>query len=93
MGEGERNVLERPPRNPKEPILGRPQWIAIVFPSFGLTAGTFGALALARLGLELDSRSTVTVTFLTLGFRISESWWAQHTKRRRLADLHRRSDL
>jgi Ca2+-transporting ATPase len=68
MGEGERDVLKRPPRNPKEPILARAHWIAIVLQSLALTAGTFVALALARLGLSLDSRSVVTVTFLTLAF-------------------------
>ena len=36
--------------------------------SLALTAGTFGALALARLGLDLDGASVVTVTFLTLAF-------------------------
>ena len=30
MGEGERDILKRPPRDPKEPILGRAQWLAIV---------------------------------------------------------------
>ncbi len=68
MGEGERDVLRRPPRNPQEPILARPQWTAIVLQSLVLTAGTFGALALARLELDLDSRSVITVTFLTLAF-------------------------
>ena len=68
MGEGDRDVLKRPPRNPNEPILGRAQWTIIILQSLGLTACTFGALALANLWLELDSRSTVTVTFLTLAF-------------------------
>ncbi len=68
MGEGERDVLERPPRDPKEPIVGRAQWITIVLQSFALTAGTFGALVLAQGWLALDSRSVVTVTFLTLAF-------------------------
>ena len=68
LGEGGSAVLKRPPRNPKESILGRPQWITIVLQSFGLTAGTFGALALARLWLNLDDRPLVTVTFLTLAF-------------------------
>ena len=36
--------------------------------SLVLTAGTFGALALAQLWLDLDSRSVITVTFLTLAF-------------------------
>jgi Ca2+-transporting ATPase len=68
MGEGDPGILKRPPRDPKEPILGRSQWIAIVLQSLALTAGTFGALALAQLGLDLDSRSVITVTFLTLAF-------------------------
>ncbi|MEJ2623544.1 MAG: HAD-IC family P-type ATPase [Pseudolabrys sp.] len=68
MGEGERDVLKRRPRNPQEPILGKPQWLVIVLQSLVLTAGTFGALALARLELGLDSKSVITVTFLTLAF-------------------------
>jgi len=68
MGEGEPGILKRPPRDPKEPILGRPQWIVIVLQSLALTAGTFAALAAARLGLGLDGVSVVTVTFLTLAF-------------------------
>ncbi len=68
MGEGERDVLARPPRDPKEPIIGRAQWITIVLQSFALAAGTFGAMTLATLWLDLDSDATVTVTFLTLAF-------------------------
>ena len=72
MGEGERGILKRPPRDPKEPILGRGQWLAIVFHGIALTAATFGALALARLWLGLDEHSTVTVTFLTLA--LAQLW-------------------
>jgi len=68
MGEGEPGVLRRPPRNPQEAILGRPQWTTIVLQSLALTAGTFGALGLARLGLDLEGRAVITVTFLTLAF-------------------------
>ena len=68
MGEGERGILKRPPRDPKEPILGRAQWLAIVLHGIALTAATFGALALGRLWLGLDERAAVTVTFLTLAF-------------------------
>ena len=68
MGEGDRNILKRPPRNPKEPILGRVQWLAIMLYGATLTVATFGALALARFGLKLDEQATVTVTFLTLAF-------------------------
>ncbi len=68
MSEGGRDVLKRPPRDPKELILGRAQWSMIVFHSLGLAAATFGALALAHFWLELDERSVVTVAFLTLAF-------------------------
>ena len=66
---GDPSILKRPPRNPKEMILGRAQWTIIVLrDSLTLSAGTFGALAAARLWLQLDTKSVVTVTFLTLAF-------------------------
>jgi Ca2+-transporting ATPase len=68
MGEGEKDILRRPPRDPREPILGRAQWLAIILYGATLTAATFGALGLARHGLGLDDQATVTVTFLTLAF-------------------------
>ena len=68
MGEGERDVLKHRPRDPKEPLLGRRHWIAIVLQSLALSAATLGSMAIARFGLELDGRSVVTVTFLTLAF-------------------------
>jgi Ca2+-transporting ATPase len=67
MGNGEDGILGRPPRDPKEPILGRAQWLRVVTHATALTAGTFAALA-AAAWLGLDSRQSVTVTFLTLGF-------------------------
>jgi Ca2+-transporting ATPase len=73
-GEGEPDVLRRPPRNPREPILGRRQWIIIILQGLALTAGTFGALASARFGLDLEGKSVVTVTFLTLAF--AQLWHA-----------------
>ena len=66
-------ILKRPPRDPREPILGHRRTV-IVLHSLALTAATFGALAVARLGLDLDTRSVVTVTFLTLAF--AQLWHA-----------------
>jgi Ca2+-transporting ATPase len=68
MGEGESDVLKVPPRDPGEPILGRSQWVTLVLHGLAMSAGTFGALAAARLWLDLDAGETVTVTFLTLAF-------------------------
>ncbi|HEY7665304.1 MAG TPA: cation-transporting P-type ATPase [Xanthobacteraceae bacterium] len=73
MGEGEAGILKRPPRDPKEPILGRRQWITIILHATALTISTFGALAAARW-LDLDAPQSVTVTFLTLAF--SQLWHA-----------------
>ena len=68
MGEGESGILKRPPRDPKEPILGRSQWVTLVLHSLAMSAGTFIALGAARLWLDLDAREAVTLTFLTLAF-------------------------
>ena len=73
MGEGEAGILQQPPRDPKEPILGRAQWLVIVLQGVALTAGTFAALIAARW-LNLDARQSVTVTFLTLAF--AQLWHA-----------------
>ncbi len=73
MGEGEAGILKRSPRDPKEPILGRRQWITVILHGAALTVSTFGALAAARW-LDLDARQSVTVTFLTLAF--AQLWHA-----------------
>jgi Ca2+-transporting ATPase len=67
-GEGEEDVLRRPPRDPREPLLGRPQWLSIA--GFGalLTASTLTALVIGRYGLELEGDALVSVSFLTLAF-------------------------
>lgn len=65
LGEGERDVLDKPPRNPREPILGRPQWTRLVAQSLLMSGGVFGAMWGAD-ALMLSAEATVTVTFLTL---------------------------
>jgi Ca2+-transporting ATPase len=67
-GEGEADVLRRPPRNPREPLLARPQWFFIATYGALLTAATLGALIVGRTVLELEGKALVTVSFLTLAF-------------------------
>ena len=86
MGEGEADVLNRPPRDPKEPILGRADWLLIVLHGVALTLATFGALAPAHLWLGLDEREAVTVTFLTLAFA---QLWQVFNMRHKTSDLLR----
>lgn len=80
MGEGEADILERPPRDPQEPILGLRQWLTIVLHGAAMTVSTFAALAATRW-LELDNRGTVTVTFLTLAF--AQLWHTFNMRDRR----------
>lgn len=71
MGQGHPDILDRPPRDPKEPILGRTQWLVIVLHAAALTGGTFLSLAVARWR-ALDGPSTTTVSFLTLA--LAQVW-------------------
>jgi P-type Ca2+ transporter type 2C len=67
-GEGEEDVLRRPPRDPREPLLGKPQWLLIAGGSVLLTMSTLGALVIGRYWLGLEGDALVTVSFLTLAF-------------------------
>ena len=67
-GEGEEDVLRLPPRNPREPLLGTPQWLFIAGYGVLLTAATLAALLIGRYGLKLQGDALVSVSFLTLAF-------------------------
>ncbi|WP_292879816.1 HAD-IC family P-type ATPase [Nisaea sp.] len=71
-GEGEADVMERPPRNPKEPLLARRHWITIVSFGAAITASTLAAFYLAMTLLEMDPEQAVTIAFLTLA--LSQLW-------------------
>jgi Ca2+-transporting ATPase len=68
LGEGDDNVLRRPPRDPAEGLLTRRQWRVIVFFGALITAATLGALLIALTVLGLEGREAVTISFLTLAF-------------------------
>ena len=67
-GEGEEDVLRRPPRAPHEPLLGRPQWLFIVGSAALLTTATLGALLIGHQWLGLEGDALVTLSFFTLAF-------------------------
>jgi Ca2+-transporting ATPase len=67
-GEGEADVLRRPPRDPREPLLGRPQWLFIAGYGALLTASTLAALVIGSLALGLEGDPLVSISFLTLAF-------------------------
>jgi P-type Ca2+ transporter type 2C len=67
-GEGEDDVLRLPPRDPREPLLGTPQWLFIAGYGALLTASTLTALLVGHYGLGLHGEALVSVSFLTLAF-------------------------
>ncbi len=68
VGRGDPHVMERPPRNPQEPVLMRQHWIGIVGYSSLIAAAVLGSLAIAMVGLGMGEARGVTVSFLTLAF-------------------------
>jgi len=67
-GEGEADVMKRRPRDPAEPVLAKPQWIAIVGHGASITAATLASFALSITALGMTPDSAVTISFLTLAF-------------------------
>jgi Ca2+-transporting ATPase len=68
IGEGDPNVMERPPRDPAEPILTRRHWFGIGGYGILMTFSVLGALAISLLWLGMEEREAITVSFLTLAF-------------------------
>ncbi len=66
------NVMLRRPRDPRAPILGRRQWLAIVGHGLTITAATLGAFMVAQDLLDADARTALTVSFLTLA--LAQVW-------------------
>jgi Ca2+-transporting ATPase len=67
-GEGEDDVLRHPPRDPREPLLGKPQWWFIAVYGAILTASTLASLLIGHYELGLHGDGLVTVSFLALAF-------------------------
>jgi Ca2+-transporting ATPase len=68
VSEGDPTLMERPPRDPAEPVLTRGHWWRIAGYGGLITTAVLGALAFAVIGLGMETRRAVTVSFLTLAF-------------------------
>jgi Ca2+-transporting ATPase len=66
VGEGDPSIMERPPRDPQEPIMTRRHWFAIAVYGLAITVSVLGSLALALAWLGMAEDRAVTVSFLTL---------------------------
>jgi len=70
--EADRNVLSRPPREPSEPILARPQWTAIIVHGSTIALVTLIALAAALYYFGLEGDAVTTMCFYTLA--LAQLW-------------------
>lgn len=68
VGTGSRDVMNRPPRDPRESVLTRHHWLAIGGWSVVIGACVLSALSLALMWLGFDEMKAITVSFLTLAF-------------------------
>ncbi len=68
VGEGYPNIMQRPPRDPEEPVLARSHWIFIG--GFGalIAVSSLGGLGAAIIILGMSAADAVTVSFLALAF-------------------------
>ncbi|MFW6163266.1 MAG: cation-translocating P-type ATPase, partial [Planctomycetota bacterium] len=67
VGEGDPKIMDRPPRDSKEPILASRHWGAIVYYGGLMTASVLGVYLVA-LRSGMDYEPAVTISFLTLAF-------------------------
>ncbi|MCK7611803.1 cation-translocating P-type ATPase [Roseibium sediminicola] len=72
LGQGDDEVMVRPPRDPRAPIVDRHGWFLIAFLGGAITLATLGAFAVALFQLELAPESAVSVAFVTLA--LAQLW-------------------
>jgi P-type Ca2+ transporter type 2C len=68
LGKSDPSKMNRPPRQPNEPILTRSHWFAIGGYGILICGMVLSAFALAFMWLEATEGRAVTVSFLTLAF-------------------------
>ncbi|MGJ8588224.1 MAG: cation-translocating P-type ATPase [Yoonia sp.] len=72
LGRGDKNIMQKPPRDPAQEIVDRPRWMLIGILGAAITVATLGAFVLALYWLDLESGSAITVAFLTLA--LAQLW-------------------
>lgn len=66
MGKSEEDVMEKPPRDPDEPIMGKPQWIETIGYGLLIAVAVLTGFLLALYRFDLGKEGAVTVSFLSL---------------------------
>lgn len=66
VGEGDKAVMQKPPRDPDEPVLTKAYWLAIVGYALVITVAVLAAFAAALWYFDLPREQAVTISFLSL---------------------------
>ena len=66
LGKGERGLMERPPRDPTEPIMTRKLWLTTVVCGMSITMAVLGITLFSYLKLELQPAEINNMAFYTL---------------------------
>lgn len=85
-GEGEGDVLNRPPRRPYEPIITGDHWRMMTGYGVAIAASTFLSLVVATQVLGLSGAATTTVSFLTIA--LAQLWHVFNMHSRRTTVVH-----
>ncbi|MBK9737581.1 MAG: cation-translocating P-type ATPase [Saprospiraceae bacterium] len=68
LGKGDKTVMTRPPRSPKEDIITHQEWIRIGWYAFIITISVVLAVVCCKLFLSPDHKIINSVAFVTLAF-------------------------
>ncbi len=79
LGPPEDDVMDRPPRDPAEPIVRRRDWIEVCLWGVLIATTVLGGLLYARFVLELPDDQVVTMSFLAFGF--ARTWHTFNMRR------------
>lgn len=66
MGEGDEDIMSRPPRDPQEPIMPRHLWTTTVLYGLAITAGVLGITFYGSVILNLPDEQANNLAFYTL---------------------------
>jgi len=72
MGKGDPTVMDRPPRDPQEPIMTRHHWLEVGGYGLAITISVLGGFALALTRLGMNEARAVTLSFLSLA--LAQLW-------------------
>ncbi len=68
LGKGDKTVMDRPPRDPKDLIVSNKGWVTVGLYSFLMTLAVIAAVLYCKEFLLIDNKTANNIAFLTLAF-------------------------